>query len=467
MRTGTIILAALALLLQVSTSSAQQSKDLTIHADVTAAQAIRLEDFKGAELSVRTWDKPRVEVRVTIQIDMSDDDEENEYVKEVKLEQDQSDGQVVIRLVQPNMTRGFSFSDIFKLNFKRYIRREIRGEVFVPKANAFYVEVPYGKLDVEGIAGAVEIACKSGQVDVRSCAHLERITNDYGTTVLEKSGGQLSLENRSGRVDIKTFDGSLHIKAPYSTVNAENVTGGADVESQSGAVSLLTIGADIVVDAPYSTIVAEHVKGSANITGKSGSVRVTDVEGLRVDAPYSTIDADEVKGMAGELVIITGQSGRIALKQIGSGVDVQSPYTNIDLTDISGEVRLGTKSGTVRASNIKGNWTSLTEYSRITVSDLSAQKVLVENKSGGVEIDCKTVPDAVEIVNQYADVRLDVPKGLDANVRLKAEYGAITSDLSVNVEQMGSGAIAMGKVGGGKGSVSIETKSGNIRVREK
>ena len=467
MRSVTATLALLAVMLVTSSGQAQQTKDLNIHADVTAQQSIRLEEFRGAELSVRTWDKSRVEVRVTVRIEMSDSDDEKTYIKEVKLDQSQSDGQIVIRLVQPDINNGFSFGNLFKLKFKNYIRKEIRGEVLVPKANAFSVEANYGKLDVEGIDGPVELSCRSGQVDVRSCMNLERISNDYGTTVIGGSGGNLSLDNRSGRIDIKTFTGTLNIKAPYATINAEKVSGRADVESQSGSVSLPTVGSDVMVNAPYSTIVVEKVEGDARITGKSGSVRVNGVRGLQVDAPYSTIDADNVKGVQGEPVIITGQSGRIALSRVSSGVDVQSPYTNIDLSDIGGDVRLGTKSGTVRASKVKGNWTSLTEYSRLTVTELGGKKVLVENKSGGVDIELMTVPDMVEIVNSYADVRLEIPKGLDADVRLKAEYGEIESDLSVKVEKMGSGAISLGKAGAGKGSLSIETKSGSVRVREK
>lgn len=466
MRTHVHLITLLVLVLIAGTSHAQKSKDLTAHADVTAKQAIHLDGFNGADLVVRAWDQPRAEVKLSIRIEMSSQKAEEEYVREVRIEQDQTSGRLVFRLVQPSVETGFSFKNLLRLRFNTYVRKEIRGEVFLPKSNDFFAEAKYGKLDIEGLDGAVEVESQSSLIDIRSCSRLEAIRNNYGTTTIDQSGGALTLANKSGKVDIQTFDGSLHIKAQYATVTAEKVTGAVEVESQSGSVTLTDIGADVAVDAPYSTIVIDKARGFASVKGKSGTVKVTGVIGLDVDAPYSTIDAMDVQAADGRAVVVRGQSGKIMLSKVGSAVDIQSPYTNIDLSDINGTVHLSTKSGNVRASDIRGDWTSLTEYSRLTLTDLTSKRVLIENKSGSVDVELRTLPETVEIVNEYADVSLRMPKGLDADVRLKSEYGTISSDLSVRIEEMGSSALAIGKTGTGAGSLSIQTKSGNIRVRE-
>ena len=457
----------LALALLAASAVAQQSKDLEQSAAVTAEQSIVLDGFRSADLVVRTWDQPRVEVKLTVRVEMSSSDAEDEYIREVTLEKSESTGKVIFKLELPSVDVGLTFKNLLKMRFNTYVKNEIQGEIYLPRQNNFLADAKYGKLDIEGLDGSVEIRSQSSLIDIRSCSRLESVENNYGTTTIEASGGHLLLENKSGKVDIRTFEGSLKLNTRYSAVTAQKVTGRVDVESQSGSVTLQGIGSDVVVDAPYSTVVVENVEGSATVKDKSGSVKVTNVKGLEVDAPYSTIDATDVKGAPSRAVIVTGQSGKVSLARVSSAVDVQSPYTNIDLTDIGGDVRLGTKSGTVRASNVRGNWSSMTEYSRLTITDLSAKRVAIENKSGGIDIDLAIVPESVEIMNQYADVAVSLPKGLDAEVRLKAEYGKISSDLSVKTETMGSGALSLGKAGSGKGTLNIETKSGSIRVREK
>jgi len=449
----------------VSVATAQKTKHLESWADVKPGDAIALEEFRGADLVIRTWDRPKVEVRLNIRFESSSEEEEQEYVDEVRIERDLASGSVVFRLNQPSSSKGLTLKNLLHLRFSTYIKKEIRGEVFLPKENAFRVEAKYGKLDLEGIDGPVEVESQSNLVDIRSCSQLVTVKNNYGTTVIDKCGGKLSISNKSGKVNIDDFTGSLNIDAKYSTITVDKVSNMVDIESQSGSVMVKNAGEHVIVNAPYSTITVEKVKGSATIIGKSGSVGVSDVIGLKVDAPYSTIEAQDVTGNGA--AIITGQSGKISLARIASAVDIQSPYTNIDLSDIVGEVRLGTKSGNVRASRVRGNWTSLTEYTRLTISDLQAPNVLIENKNGGIEVGLTTIPKSVEIVNSYGDVNLKLPRGLNADVRLNAEYGTISSGIDVAVEKIESGAIALGKVGSGAGTLSIETKSGNIRIQEK
>ena len=70
----------LALAIVGSASAAQQSKQLEITAPVKPQQQIVLKDFSGADLTVTTWDKPSVLVRLNVEVSSSDDEWEDEYV---------------------------------------------------------------------------------------------------------------------------------------------------------------------------------------------------------------------------------------------------------------------------------------------------------------------------------------------------------------------------------------------------
>ena len=223
----------------------------------------------------------------------------------------------------------------------------------------------------------------------------------------------------------------------------------------------------MTIVAPYSNVRVEKAGGMVSVKDKSGSVTVQDVDGVTIDAPYSTIDVKNVRGAGGKVVSLASQSGRITVDHATGPMSINAPYTAVELRSITGNVELDSKSGSVEADDVRGNWKSRTEYSTIRLIGLHSETVLIENKSGSVDVDLAATTRSLEIFNSYSDVRVSVPKGLDAQVRLKAEYGSISSFFPIGSETMGSGALSIGSVGSGAGVFTIENKSGNIRVTEK
>jgi hypothetical protein len=73
----------------------------------------------------------------------------------------------------------------------------------------------------------------------------------------------------------------------------------------------------------------------------------------------------------------------------------------------------------------------------------------------------------VNIRVKYAGVELSIPRGYSGDVSLDAEYGTIETTLPVQAKTRSGSAYAIGKVGVGSGTMTIETTSGNIEVREK
>jgi hypothetical protein len=93
--------------------------------------------------------------------------------------------------------------------------------------------------------------------------------------------------------------------------------------------------------------------------------------------------------------------------------------------------------------------------------------VNLTNSSNPIDLQLKTIPDNVEITNQYSGVKVLIPKGFSGDVTLEATYGKVESDLPIRVKSFGNGAYGIGKIGTGSGSITIETKSGNIHVSQR
>jgi DUF4097 and DUF4098 domain-containing protein YvlB len=95
--------------------------------------------------------------------------------------------------------------------------------------------------------------------------------------------------------------------------------------------------------------------------------------------------------------------------------------------------------------------------------------VTITNKSGKIDLTLKVAPSAVDIKNEYADVDVNMPAGFSGDVDLNATYGQIRTNLQLAKSKSfsGAGGYAMGKIGSGNGTFSVETKSGNVRVMQR
>jgi DUF4097 and DUF4098 domain-containing protein YvlB len=155
------------------------------------------------------------------------------------------------------------------------------------------------------------------------------------------------------------------------------------------------------------------------------------------------------------------------LQDITSDVQIDNPYSPITLSRIKGNIDIMTTSSTISAEEITGDWNCRSQYTGIDVRGLIAKKIAVTNSSNTIDFVLRSVPASIDIKNQYGSVKIRMPAGFSGDVDMNAEYGNISTTLPVKTKTMSSSAYAMGKVGSGSGSITIETKSGNILLEER
>lgn len=443
---------------------ADQTKDFEHRANVKPSQRIEIKGLSGANLVFTPWDRNEIYVKINVRISSSDEDYEKKYVESFGIEEYGTEQRLVLQFREPSRVR-FGLWDLFKGG--SYVRKEIRGEVFVPRGNPLTTDLSYGELEFSDLRGEVNILGKNNILSVRNCANLHEVTNNYGKSHIEGGGGSLDLTGTSSQVTVTKFAGSVIIDAPYSTITTAEIGKPVTIKSQSGTLVLSDIGGAATINSPYSNITVSKVMGPLDISTKSGTIRVKDVQGLVVDAPYTNVQALGVAGKPGKDILVKGQSGSISLENVTGNVVMDCPYSPVDLQQINGSVDLTTKSSRVEARDISGSWKSGTEYSTITLHGLKSTEVNIINKSGDVDIDLAVVPSTIRVRNEYAGVSVRLPKGFSGDIALDAEYGRIKTDFSIRSRNRGSSGYAIGKVGSGTGSITIETKSGNIGLIQK
>jgi len=307
----------------------------------------------------------------------------------------------------------------------------------------------------------------SNSLELENCKNIELIENNYGTTKILKCGGNLDLKGTSSSINIKEFSGAAFIDANYSTIILNDIKKSVEVKSTSGTIKANTINGDFRIKANYSSIDANQVTGFVDVSSTSASIYVNSADGVSVISNYSTIDVKDIKGKNNKSIVLNGKSGTITLQDAVGNVKIDNDYGSVNMENVKGDIEIKNSSGSIRAKKITGDWLSNTRYSDVNVSELSAKKIRIDNRSNGVYLDLKTVPTDIDIKNEYGNVHVEMPSGFSGDLNAEVSYGDIDTNLPVKIKKLGSSAYSVSKVGNGSGRINIETKSANIELYEK
>jgi hypothetical protein len=455
-----------------SSGTLEKHREIEKHYQTQSSQRIEINGFMGSDIRFISWDKNEVYVKLDVSISSSDEGYENRYIESVSVTDSQTSDALVVKFreLERFSGEGRSFWGAVKSFFSgSFMRKEISGEIYVPRSNALSTDMKYGSISLEDMKGALRLLGTSNTLTLKNCSALQEIENDYGKTTLEQCGGTLDLSSKSSKILIEQFDGKISVDADYSTITVRDVRQPVTINSTSATITVENVQGNATIHSNYSTITANSIVGLLDIQTKSGKIRAKGVEGLNVDADYTAVEVSDVSGKASKEIVVSGRSGSLRLEDAVGSLKIVNPYSKVDLRNIRGNVDLSTTSSRVTAEEIVGDWHSSTEYSSVTLRGLSAQRVTMLNKSNPIDVQLKTVPSRIEIRNEYAGVTVSMPPGFSGDVDLNATYGNVETNFSLDRKKSfgGAGGYAVGKVGSGTGKISIETTSGNIKLMQR
>ncbi|MFH0989332.1 MAG: DUF4097 family beta strand repeat-containing protein [bacterium] len=459
----------IALSLLVSISYGDETRTFEKRFTPTSSQTVEIMGFHGADVKFMSWEKNEVFISLIVEYDASDRDEEKKFLDGIKIVDSQTSTTLRITYKEPSSSRKEGFFGIIKRIFSgSYRSKRISGEIYVPKTNALTSDLQYGSITLEGMKNTIRLTGQGNTLKIRRCDALSEIDNNYGSTTIEQCGGTLNLSAQSSsKILIENFAGGGRIDANYSNVTVRKFTKALSIQVQSGTIKAEDIEGDLTLDADYSTVTAERIKGVVDVQDQSGKVTVKEVTGLIGDVSYSNVSVTTINAKNSRGVDLKGQSGSITLQDIAGKVRIESPYTTIRLQKIKGDIDISDQSGTITGDGIAGDWTSDTPYSSLTLQQMESKKITITNTSGGVNLQLAALPLQMQIKTEYTSVSVTMPKGYSGEVNLEATYGEVDCNLPIRIKNLGGGSYGIGKIGNGSGSITIETKSGNIKLNEK
>jgi hypothetical protein len=193
-----------------------------------------------------------------------------------------------------------------------------------------------------------------------------------------------------------------------------------------------------------------------------GRVFVTNVDGhLRVDVASADVTVATTRG---PLTIDTG-SGNVTATDAEGDLSIDTGSGNVTVTRMRGPgLRIDTGSGNATAVQVEADVLEIdTGSGDVDATGVRAQTIHLDTGSGNVELAVLADADRIDIDTGSGNVTLVVPESFGAEVEVETGSGDIDLGFPVQARRLERDHF-VGTIGDGRGSVTIGTGSGGVRL---
>lgn len=292
-----------------------------------------------------------------------------------------------------------------------------------------------------------------------ACALLLAATSAWADTPIDETrtldpDGRIEIDNLKGRIDVEAWD------RPEVKITGSLGDGVEKLEISGNARGLS-------VRVKYPNRGGFGFLSSDN----TGPTRLHLMVPIRAELEIDSVAADvDVMGVAPAEVSIDSVSGNVtvvgaprelAVESVSGDLRVTSNSREVDLATVSGDIRLGGRiDGEVSVGTVSGD-------ADIAVHETAVRSVSATTVSGDITLRTALAAGgeiAMESVSGDIDLRL--PASLSAEVRGESFSGDLDApDARIERPRHGPGASFEHRYGSGDGEISIETFSGDARLR--
>jgi lia operon protein LiaG len=193
-----------------------------------------------------------------------------------------------------------------------------------------------------------------------------------------------------------------------------------------------------------------------------GRIEVTNVEGdLLVDVASAEVD---ISGVKGALTLDTG-SGRTAVRDVTGELNIDTGSGGLSVERVKGgTLRLDSGSGGIQAMDIEvAEFDADVGSGGLRVSRLRAPQVRAEAGSGGVSLELLGDVQSLDVETGSGGVTIRAPATLNAEVNVETGSGGFQTDFEISTRRVSRNHVE-GRIGEGKGRLTVEAGSGTVRL---
>jgi DUF4097 and DUF4098 domain-containing protein YvlB len=193
-----------------------------------------------------------------------------------------------------------------------------------------------------------------------------------------------------------------------------------------------------------------------------GKLTVSNVDGrLMLDVASADV---ETSGTRGALDLDLG-SGNVSVTDAKGDIIVDTGSGDVTLSRIEAQrFSLDAGSGNLRATGVTAPSLELdTGSGDMTLTDVSSPSITLDSGSGSVEVELNTDVERLSVDAGSGSVTIRAPAALGARVEIETGSGDFDSDFELAITRRGDDSIS-GTIGDGRGMISVETGSGDVRL---
>lgn len=246
---------------------------------------------------------------------------------------------------------------------------------------------------------------------------------------------------------------STHLRVREDGTFGDGGSGGRRV-TITGSGGGLQAYADLTVQVPPGQELAVYLG--------AGKAFVSNVDGrIRVDTGSAPVTAEKTRGA---LIIDVGSSP-VKVTDAEGEVVVDTGSGSVALSRIRGKsLSVDTGSGAVKGGDISVETLTVdTGSGRIELSETQASEILLDTGSGHVELELMSDVTSLVIDTGSGGVTVVAPPTLSAEVEIETGSGGIEVDFPLDTTKLSRSSL-LGRIGDGKGRITIDTGSGSVRL---
>ncbi|HEX5138537.1 MAG TPA: DUF4097 family beta strand repeat-containing protein [Planctomycetota bacterium] len=286
---------------------------------------------------------------------------------------------------------------------------------------------PAGDVTIEVADGPPQLVAKM-RLSARTEAEAERLLAGFSvSTHATGSAFVVRLEGEPARIPKTDI-----LVRPLLSFSAR-VPPGQRLSAESGSGNVDVMGA----------------AGDCSLKAAFGDLKVLGVRGAKLEARTSS-GSVQVEDVAAGSITIDSAFGEVRLVNVRGDLDVKAGSGDVALKGFSdGTCDLETGFGDIEARGVFLDLTARTSSGRVGV--------LAEPGS--------TIERPWSLKSSFGDVELRVPKDFDCNVFAETSFGSVTSDVDLREQGKRSDRRMRGEIGAGGGRITLQTSSGDVRIR--
>lgn len=285
----------------------------------------------------------------------------------------------------------------------------------------------------------------------------------------------VNTDTNFGKVNVTGTKGNVDIQNSFGEVTVDNIEGALSVKTNSGEVSATSIQAgseDIDLNSDFGAVSLENASANnVTLNSNSGKITLKQIKATGVITTKTSFgDTDIENGSTASLSVVTN-SGAVTLTKltVNKEIKVQDEFGDIDLQQsMAASYDLHTNSGSVTVDGAKGKLKAYTDFGGIKIKNAQSATLDLKTKSGSVEFDGSLGAGPHMVQSDFGEIDLTLPADSKLNVNLSTQLGRIKSDIpitmTVNETSNSSGDQISGSINGGGDQFTAKTNSGSVNI---